>query len=117
MNFMPEILSLFLPEVLVDNFKLIKHEKEAEVLHLYFEELIDKPKEYMSLKLHSKGFHKEITIQDFPIRGLQVYLHIKRRRWIDIQRNKVVERDWSLVAQGTRITTEFSAFLKQINNY
>jgi len=117
MDLTTDVLSLFLPQVLVDYFKLVKHTKELEVLHLYFEEFLDVPKEYVNFKLHSKGFHKEIAIQDFPIRGLQVFLHIKRRRWIDIQTKKVVERDWSLVAQGTRITTEFSSFFKQINSY
>ena len=117
MDFTIDLLSLFLPQVLVDYFKLVSHNKEGEVLHLYFEEAIDIPKEFSDLKLHSNGFHKEITIQDFPLRGLQVYLHIKRRRWIDIDTNKTVERDWSLVAQGTRITTEFAAFLKELNRY
>lgn len=117
MNFTSDLLTLFLPEVLVSNFKLTSHRKEGELVHLYFEESLEKPKEYAGLKLHSKGFHKEITIQDFPLRGFQVYLHIKRRRWIDIDTKKLVERDWNLVAQGTRITTEFSAFLKEINRY
>jgi hypothetical protein len=117
MDFSTELLRLFLPEVLVDYFKLTTHKKEGEVVHLYFEEHIGIPKEFSGLKLHSKGFHKELTIQDFPLRGQQVYLHIRRRRWIDVDTKKTVERDWSLVAQGTRITTEFSAFLKEINRY
>jgi len=117
MDFTTDLLPLFLPQVLVDYFKLMSHSKQGEVLHLYFEESADKPTEYSSLKLHSKGFHKEITIQDFPLRGLHVYLHIKRRRWIDIDTNTIIERDWSLVAQGTRITTEFAAFLKELNRY
>jgi hypothetical protein len=117
MDFTTDLLSLFLPQILVANFKLTNHKKEGEVLHLHFEEHIDIPKEFSDLKLHSKGFHKEIIIQDFPLRGLQVYLHIKRRRWVDINTNKVVERDWNLVAQGTRITNEFAAFLKEINRY
>ena len=117
MDFSTDLLSLFLPQVLIDNFKLTSHKKESDILHLYFEELSRNPKEFSGLKLHSKGFHKEVTIQDFPLRGYQVYLHIKRRRWIDIQTNKLVERNWNLVAQGTRITNEFSAFLKEINRY
>jgi len=117
MDFTTDLLRLFLPQVLVDYFKLTKHKKEGEVLHLYFEEHKEIPKEFSDLKLHSKGFHKELTIQDFPLRGHQVYLHIKRRRWINIETNNTVERDWNLVAQGTRITTEFSAFLKEINRY
>ena len=117
MDFSTDLLSLILPQVLINNFKLTRHTKNTDILHLYFEELPSKPKEFCELKLHSKGFHKEVSIQDFPLRGHQVYLHIRRRRWIDIQTNKLVERDWNLVAQGTRMTSEFSAFLKEINRY
>ena len=65
----------------------------------------------------SHGFHKEITIQDFPLRGKTVYLTIKRRRWLDKTTKEVIQRDWNLVAQGTCMTVEFAAFLKVLNNY
>ncbi|WP_425550193.1 hypothetical protein [Algibacter agarivorans] len=29
----------------------------------------------------------------------------------------MVQRDWNLVAQGTRMTIEFAAFLKVFNKY
>ncbi|WP_444544489.1 ISAon1 family transposase N-terminal region protein [Salinimicrobium marinum] len=56
-------------------------------------------------------------MQDFPLRGNTVYLHVKRRRWIDKDTGQVVQRDWNLVAQGTRMTNEFAAFLKEISRY
>ncbi|MDD7888337.1 transposase, partial [Flavivirga sp. 57AJ16] len=54
------------------------------------------------------------TVQDFPIRGKNVYLHITRRRWHNQTTNKVITRDWDLVAKGTRITSEFATFLKEV---
>ena len=87
------------------------------MLHLFFEERNIAPQEEFSRILISMGFHKEATIQDFPLRGNTVYLHVKRRRWIDKQTNDVIQRDWNLVAQGTRMTTEFAAFLKEISRY
>ena len=59
----------------------------------------------------------EATVQDFPIRGKNVYLYITRRRWFDPETNKVITRDWNLVAKGTRITSEFATFLKEIRRY
>lgn len=117
MDISTELLQLLLPKILVDYFTFTTHKKEGETLHLYFEELKDTPKEYVDLKLHSKGFYQEITVQDFPLRGLPVYLHIKRRKWIDLSSNKVVERNWKLVAKGTRLTEEFSFFFKALNRY
>lgn len=116
---MEELLKLLLPEVLVDNFNLIKvdHDKSSEILRIYLEEKGDIPKELSHLKLHSKGFFDEITIQDFPIRNYKVFLHVKRRKWKDLESNINVTRNWELVAQGTRMTTEFAAFLKEFNRY
>lgn len=82
-----------------------------------FEERSIAPKEVSDRILIAHGFHKEITIQDFPLRGKTVYLHIKRRRWLDRTTKAVVQRDWNLVAQGTRMTIEFIAFLKALNHY
>ena len=75
----------------------------------------DLPREYKKGQATSKGFYNEITIQDFPIRGKQVYLHIKRRRWLNNSTGSIVTRDWDLVAKGTRMTNEFATFLKQIH--
>ena len=112
-----DLIKLVLPQFLVDHFDLVKSNKEKEVLHLFFEERNIAPQEESSRILISKGFHKEVTIQDFPLRGNTVYLHVKRRRWIDKQTNEVIQRNWKLVAQGTRMTTEFADFLKEISRY
>ena len=109
------IAKLLLPEVLVTYFELINHEVKPEEIHFYFTELNSIPEEFKAAKLHSKGFFAEATVQDFPIRGKNVYLHITRRRWFDPATNKVITRDWNLVAKGTRITSEFATFLKEVH--
>ena len=108
------IANLLLPEVLVTYFDLTKHEVKGEEIHFYFSELNTIPEEFKGIKLHSKGFFPEATLQDFPIRGKNVFLHITRRRWFNEATGKVVTRDWQLVAKGTRITSEFAAFLKEL---
>ena len=112
-----ELLKLLLPELLVTHFDVTNHQKTKEVLHLYFEEKSDTPEEEKHRILVSHGFHKEITIQDFPVRGKKVFLHIKRRRWKDKSSGELVQRDWDLVSQGTRMTVEFAAFLKVLSQY
>lgn len=111
------ILDLVLPEGVKTFFELKNHKADAETLHLYLEELNTIPEEFASHKLESKGFYNEVTIQDYPIRGRNVFLHVKRRRWLDHTTGKVVSRDWNLVAKGTRISEEFAAFLKEIGRY
>ena len=109
-----DIAKLLLPEVLVDYFELTKHEVRGEELHFYFTELNNIPDELKAVKLSSKGFFPEATVQDFPIRGKNVFLHITRRRWLNESTGKTVTRDWQLVAKGTRITSEFATFLKEL---
>lgn len=108
------IANLLLPEVLVTYFDLKKHVVKDEELHFYFTEQNKVPDGYSVAKLHSKGFFPEATVQDFPIRGKNVFLHIIRRRWVDQDTGTMVTRDWQLVAKGTRITSEFATFLKEI---
>jgi hypothetical protein len=112
-----ELIKLLLPEIIVEYFVLVSYKKGAEILHLYLKEINSIPKEYRQSKLSSKGFFDEITVQDFPIRGHQVYLHITRRRWLNEDTGQVVFRDWNLVADGTRVTQEFASFLKEINRF
>jgi hypothetical protein len=110
-------LKFILPEQLLDYFELISHRQEKEekgdTLHLYLEEVNTIQVEYTSFKLSTKGFFDEVTIQDFPIRGQKVLLHVKRRRWLNEDTGKVVFRNWDLIAQGTRITKEFADFFKR----
>ncbi len=104
-----------LPEVLVDYFSLTNHEIMSEELHFYFSENNVIPIEHSDKILMSKGFHSESTVQDFPIRGKQVYLHIKRRRLIEKETRQIITRDWDIVAKGTRMTDDFATFLKEIH--
>ncbi|ASO03937.1 ISAon1 family transposase N-terminal region protein [Arenibacter algicola] len=112
-----DLLKFILPEVLTTHFDLVSHNMQEGALHLYFGEKKDTPKEEKHRTLIAHGFHKEIVVQDFPLRGKSVYLHIKRRRWLDKATGQAVQRDWDLVAQGTRMTVEFAAFLKVLGQY
>ncbi|MCK8140746.1 transposase [Flavobacterium sp. I-SCBP12n] len=85
-----ELIKLLLPEIIVEYFELTSYKEQEEILHLYLKEINLIHKEYGPFKLSSKGFLDEITVQDFPIRAHQVYLHITRRRWLNEDTGKVV---------------------------
>ncbi|MFY1047201.1 ISAon1 family transposase N-terminal region protein [Chryseobacterium sp. GP-SGM7] len=112
-----ELFKLFLPELLIEHFEIVKFEEENKILHIYFEEKNTAPKEFSTLILQSKGFVPEITADDFPLRGKTVKLHIKRRRWTETKTGKIIQRDWNLIANGTRMTQDFAEFLKKISRY
>jgi hypothetical protein len=96
-------LKFILPDFLLDYFEIVSSPNTEEIVQLYFEENAKPPKEFDALELVSKGFLDEITIQDFPLRGKSVYLHIKRRSWTNITTGEIIKRDWKLVAKGTNL--------------
>lgn len=111
------LLKMILPESLCTYFELtsLKKDDQKEVMDLYLQEINIIPDEYSNARLTSKGFFEEVTIQDFPIRGYKVFLHVKRRRWLNEDTRQVVFRNWDVIAKGTRITKDFAAFLKEIS--
>ena len=111
------LLKLFLPDFLLEHFVFKGVITDAETFHIELEELNLPPSEWEGIKVLSKGFFPNIVIQDIPIRGHKVFLHIRRRRRLNTENLKVIYRNWTLVEKGTRMTGEFAAFLKEINQY
>lgn len=110
-----ELASYLLPEGILEYFEIVSHKTSGDKIHFYLEEKNRLPQEYQSEIAQSKGFLPEITVEDFPLRGKSVLLHIKRRRWTLVDTGKIIKRDWHLIAKGTRITNEFASFLKDIS--
>ena len=108
-------MELMLPSFLVDHFEIMKTETVLSEIHIYLEENNTVPEGYKPEDLVSHGFHKESKIKDFPIRGKQVLLHVKRRRWKHKESSEIISRDWDVIAKGTRMTQEFAIFLKGLN--
>lgn len=112
-----DLLKLLLPEFLVEHFDITKAEQQDAELHIFFEEKNSIPQEFSDRLLESKGFLPAITIDDYPLRGKIVKLHVKRRRWTDKSSGEILQRDWQVVCKGTRMTQDFAGFLKKISRY
>jgi len=120
------LLELILPQGILDYFDIVDF-KQAEsgqyvydkTLTIFLEEKNIIPKEYKQYRYKNSGFMEPRLINDCPIRSMLVTLSVKRRRWdveIDGQMKKV-SRDWNIVAQGTRMSAEYAAFLKEISRH
>jgi hypothetical protein len=106
--------SLLLPVGMLDYFEIERVDEQSQEIHIHLCEKNEVPAEYNKEKVLSKGFFTPVRIQDFPVRGKQLYLHVHRRRWLLERTNEYVTRDWGLVAKGTRMTQEFASFLKEL---
>ena len=116
MQISKELLELLLPSFIVNQFNFLRSTSDDDELHLYFEEIND-TSSFINESVESKGYHKEIVIEDFPLRGKLVYFHVKRRRWRDTETKEELHKDWGYIAKGTRMTEDFATFLKEINRY
>jgi hypothetical protein len=112
------LLQEFLPELLLEHFSIVSFYKlgNLETKKMEFEIHLDEKNELPSGCIkedyESKGFLPGTKIQDFPIRGQAVYLVIRRRRWRHKLTKKEVSNDYSLIAEGSRLTKDISDFLK-----
>ncbi len=107
-----ELAECLLPEEMVEYFEVVKVEKTRETLDVTLEERDNGIDGYKNGQLRPNGFYEESVVRDYPVRGRKMSFHVKRRRWIDTTTGKSVSRQWDLVAEGTRFSKEFAAFLK-----
>ena len=101
-----------LPKEIVDNFELVDVTVSSDCIDAYLDERKIVPDGYQSSDLVPNGFTEAQSIRDFPVQGKKMTLHVRRRRWIKMPEKTNVVKDWQLVAEGTRYSKEFAAFLK-----
>ena len=116
-DYSQELIKLLLPSEIFEYFEIVNLKVTDTSINVYLDENNTLPEGYTEQKLISKGFHAVSIIQDFPIRDKSLYLHVRRRRWLDESTKKVVSRDWDTVAKGTRFTKGFAVFLKGLLGY
>lgn len=119
-----ELLKYVLPTILLDNFEIVKieegfcSEKNRKSLTIYLDEANIVPSGYNPEEYESKGFIGSTTIQDFPLRDKLLYLKIRKRRWRHkINKNDIIQNDYSQLTDGVQITKELTDFLKDRGRY
>ena len=102
-----------LPEHMLDWFDLkdvfVEQKKETKLVHIYLDENELRPDDRTDIR--PNGFTRESVFHDFPIRGYEVLLHIRRRRWLDRENHNVMT-ECEFIQESTRCSTELAAFLK-----
>ena len=103
------------PSVIVENFDIvsIQHYPKEEEIHIHLDEKKSIPVEFSSRRVVFNGFTSAKKIQDYPIRGNAVYLHVRRRKWLDTETNEILTKTYSIAFEGTQLTKEFVSFLKE----
>ena len=107
-------VKLVFPRELLDYFEVVGFEIQEENINVQLNERdrILKPKSGHTYV--KNGFLPECKITDFPLRDRKMTLLVKRRRWKDEKTGESISNDYKLVAEGTRHSVEFAAFLKEV---
>ena len=86
------LLETIFPSVIVENFDIvsIQHYPKDEEIHIHLDEKKTIPAEFSSRRVIFHGFTSAKKIQDYPIRGNAVYLHVRRRKWLDQDTNEIL---------------------------
>ncbi|MDH6356147.1 transposase [Dysgonomonas sp. PH5-45] len=109
-----DILRLFLPSWLFDFFELEKFTQDSFRIDVYLSEKKVMPQDSPET-LISHGFTDYSIVQDFPVKGKAVYLHLRRRKWMNKHTGEILSQKFDVHYDGTRLTKEFVAFLKESN--
>lgn len=103
--------SLLLPEGVLDYFEIVKVEETTDEIRMSLEEKDNFNSDGL-VKYESKGFYPSVKVNAFLVRGKQLVLDIRRRRWVDRKSGQNIEREFRITIDETKITQEFAAFLK-----
>lgn len=105
---------MFLPNGLEELFELKKFEMSDTAYDIWLDEkkkLADE--DYRNPNIVARGYTDYFTIQDYPMRGRPVYLHMRKNKWWDKETNEIFSYTLELPNEdGTRLSAEFVAFLK-----
>jgi len=110
-----ELAELILPKGILEYFEYIGYERVDKEITI---SLVEKnivpqlPSQYRDRRIRQKGF-KQISINDFPIRGKKVRLLLRRRVWQIEGESELYKKEIpSQIFPGTKLSKDFADFLK-----
>ena len=109
-----EAFWMFLPSGLEELFEMVKFERTEQSYDIWLDEKKLKSEEDKRNKdIVARGYTDYVTIQDYPLRGRPVYLHMRKNKWWNKGTNEIFSYNLELPnEEGTRLSSEFVAFLK-----
>ena len=109
-----EAFWMFLPSGLEELFEMVKFERSEQSYDIWLDEKKLRSEEDKRNKdIVARGYTDYVTIQDYPLRGRPVYLHMRKNKWWNKGTNEIFSYNLELPnEEGTRLSSEFVAFLK-----
>ena len=105
---------MFLPQGLGELFEMVRFERTEQAYDIWLDEKKERSEEdRRNPNIVARGYTDYVVIQDYPLRGRPVYLHMRKNKWWDKQTNEIFSYGLELPNEdGTRLSAEFVSFLK-----
>ena len=109
-----EAFWMFLPSGLEELFEMVKFERTDQAYNIWLDEKKQRSEEdKRNINIVARGYTDYVTIQDYPLRGRPVFLHMRKNKWWNKSTNEIFSYHLELPNEdGTRLSSEFVAFLK-----
>lgn len=103
-----------LPSGLDELFDIVKFERRDKAYDIWMDEkkhLSDEDRHNPNIV--ARGYTDYVVIQDYPLRGRPVYLHMRKNKWWDKLSGEIFSYEHELPnEEGTRLPAEFVSFLE-----
>ena len=105
---------MFLPQGLGELFEMVRFERSEHAYDIWLDEKKERSeKDRRNPNIVARGYTDYVVIQDYPLRGRPVYLHMRKNKWWNKLTNEIFSYNLELPNEdGTRLTAEFVSFLK-----
>lgn len=109
-----EMIWMCLPQGLDELFEIVRFERTDKAYDIWMDEKKQLSEEDRhNPNIVARGYTDYVTIQDYPLRGRPVFLHMRKNKWWDKLSNEIFSYNLELPNEdGTRLTAEFVSFLK-----
>jgi transposase len=109
-----DMIWMCLPQGLEELFEIVRFERTDQAYDIWLDEKKERTKEDChNPNIVAKGYTDYAVIQDYPLRGRPVYLHMRKNKWWNKLTGEIFSYNLELPNEnGTRLSAEFVAFLK-----
>jgi len=110
------LLEILIPKEILVSFELQQViENDQEILFDMLEKESCVPESLNGKDVVMNGYMNSTTLQSFPLKGKQCYIHLRRRRWKERANadTKGSYNEYEFTASGTMATKSYGAFLKR----
>ena len=109
-----EMIWMCLPQGLDELFEIVRFERTEHEYNIWLDEKKERSEDdRRNPNIVARGYSDYVVIQDYPLRGRPVYLHMRKNKWWNKLTNEIFSYNLELPNEdGTRLSAEFVSFLK-----